>query len=65
MAVGLDVIACAVFLLIVVWMKRQEANAMARIEHERTTVQNYTVQLLHLPKHTDVFKLGTDVRPLL
>ncbi|EQC32603.1 hypothetical protein SDRG_09917 [Saprolegnia diclina VS20] len=61
MAVGLDVIACAVFLLMVVWMKRQEANAMARIEHERTTVQNYTVQLLHLPKHTDVLKLGVDL----
>ncbi|OQR84185.1 hypothetical protein ACHHYP_13738 [Achlya hypogyna] len=62
MAVGLDVIACAAFLLIVLWMKRQEKNAMRRIELERLTVQNYTVQLRHLPRHTDVHQLGRDVQ---
>ncbi|OQS03994.1 hypothetical protein THRCLA_03726 [Thraustotheca clavata] len=62
MAIALDIISCIVFLLIVLWMKKQEKNAIARIELERTTVQNYTVQLMHLPKHKDVPLLGNELK---
>ncbi len=62
MACGLDIIYCLIFLIVVIWMKKQEKSAVARITDERLTVQNYTVQLINLPRHTDVLNLGKDLK---
>ncbi|KAH9129907.1 hypothetical protein AeMF1_000070 [Aphanomyces euteiches] len=61
-ACGLDILYSVVFILIVWWMKRQEKNANARILKERISVENYTVQLMHLPAHKDVPKLAEELK---
>ncbi len=61
LACGLDIVYSVVFIIVVIWMKKQEKIANAQILSERLSVDNYTVQLMHVPKHKDVPKLADDV----
>ncbi|KAF0697360.1 Aste57867_11946 [Aphanomyces stellatus] len=61
-ACALDICYSVVFILVVLWMKQQEKIANKRIIDERLSVENYTVQLMHLPKHKDVPTLAEDLK---
>ncbi|KAF1331981.1 Methyltransferase, partial [Globisporangium splendens] len=62
LAVGCD-IACSVFsFLIVVWMKRKEQENVERITKDQIKALDYTVQLVHLPRHKHVGKLREEIR---
>ncbi|RHY90031.1 hypothetical protein DYB35_001248 [Aphanomyces astaci] len=62
MACGLDIVYSVVFIMVVIWMKQQEKIANSQILSERLSVDNYTVQLMHLPHHKDVPKLAEDLK---
>nr|CCA20590.1 tRNA (guanineN(7))methyltransferase putative [Albugo laibachii Nc14] len=61
-AVGCDIVCSFLFLAIVLWMKRKEAAAIDRISRNQIVAADYTVQLMHLPKHTDLDQLRDELR---
>lgn len=52
------------FFFIVIWMKRKERENVARITKDQIKALDYTVQLVHLPRHMDAGKLREEVRSL-
>lgn len=49
------------FFFIVIWMKRKERENVERITKDQIKALDYTVQLVHLPRHKDVRKLREEV----
>lgn len=63
LAIGCDIACNMCFFFIVIWMKRKERENVARITKDQIKALDYTVQLVHLPRHKDVGKLREEVRP--
>ncbi|TYZ65544.1 hypothetical protein PybrP1_007721 [[Pythium] brassicae (nom. inval.)] len=61
-AVGCDVACSMCFFFIVIWMKRKERENVERITKDQIKALDYTVQLVHLPRHKDVGKLREEIR---
>lgn len=49
------------FFIIVLWMKRKEKENVEKITKDQIKVMDYTVQLMHLPRHSDVNLLREEV----
>lgn len=62
LAVGCDITCSLCFFFIVIWMKRKERESVERITKDQIKALDYTVQLVHLPRHKDVGKLREEVR---
>uniref|UniRef100_K3WQ59 Anoctamin transmembrane domain-containing protein n=1 Tax=Globisporangium ultimum (strain ATCC 200006 / CBS 805.95 / DAOM BR144) TaxID=431595 RepID=K3WQ59_GLOUD len=62
LAVGCDIACSVFFFLIVVWMKRKEQENVERITKDQIKALDYTVQLVHLPRHKHVGKLREEIR---
>ncbi|TMW68688.1 hypothetical protein Poli38472_006156 [Pythium oligandrum] len=62
LAVGSDIACSICFFCIVLWMKRKETENVARINKDQIKAMDYTVQLMHLPKHSDLHVLKRDIR---
>ncbi|KAJ0404203.1 hypothetical protein P43SY_002046 [Pythium insidiosum] len=62
LAVGTDILCSVLFFCVVLWMKGKEKEDVARIAKGQIKAMDYTVQLVHLPRHTDLQQLRKDIR---
>ncbi|GLD95045.1 hypothetical protein PINS_up003670 [Pythium insidiosum] len=61
LAVGTDILCSILFFCIVLWMKGKEKEDVDRIAKGQIKAMDYTVQLVHLPRHSDLLQLRKDV----
>ena len=61
-AVLCDILTCIAFLQIIRWMKKKEKQETTKVNSDEITAKDYTIQLMHLPKHKDVPKLYQDLK---
>lgn len=62
LAVGCDIACSLCFFVAVLWMKRKEKENVERINKDQIKAMDYTVQLMNVPKHTDVDQLRQDIK---
>ncbi|DBA00720.1 TPA: LOW QUALITY PROTEIN: hypothetical protein N0F65_001191 [Lagenidium giganteum] len=62
LTVGCDIAGSALFLIAVLWMKKKEKEAEERNTRDVISVADYTVQLVHLPRHTNTEKLKQELQ---
>lgn len=62
LAIGCDIACSMCFFFIVIWMKRKERENVVRITKDQIKALDYTVQLVHIPRHKDIGKLREEVR---
>ena len=62
LAVFCDILTCISFLLLVRWMKKKEREEAKKVSSDEIMARDYTVQLMHLPQHTDVSALHADLK---
>lgn len=59
---GCDIACSLFFFFIVLWLRKKEKKAVARMAKRQIKALDYTVQLMRLPHHIDLDELREEVR---
>ena len=62
--IGCDVMGCALFLMMVWWLKIKQADEVERVDANTVTVEDYTLMICNMPRDqgTDISQLREDLK---